>query len=109
MDAMAGLKPVDRRGLDEAALARSVLDKMIYAVGRDPARAGTRDWGVALSLAVRDGIIDCWMESTNRVYRVGSKRVEGMGPLLIAEQREHGYASQQPEFVLRRPKVVVSE
>ncbi len=41
--------------------------------------------------------------------RVGGKRVEGMGPLLIAEQRERGYASQQPEFVLRRPKVVVSE
>lgn len=41
--------------------------------------------------------------------RVGSKRVEGMGPLLIAEQRERGYASQQPEFVLRRPKVIVSE
>ena len=41
--------------------------------------------------------------------RVGSKRAEGMGPLLIAEQRERGYASQQPEFVLRRPKVVVSE
>jgi hypothetical protein len=41
--------------------------------------------------------------------RVGSKRVEGMGPLLIAEQRERGWASQQPEFVLRRPKVIVSE
>ena len=41
--------------------------------------------------------------------RVGSKRVEGMGPLLVAEQREHGFASQQPEFVLRRPKVIVSE
>ena len=41
--------------------------------------------------------------------RVGSARVEGMGPLLIAEQKERGYASQQPEFVLRRPKVIVSE
>jgi molecular chaperone GrpE (heat shock protein) len=41
--------------------------------------------------------------------RVGSMRVEGMGPLLIAEQRERGWASQQPEFVLRRPKVIVSE
>jgi molecular chaperone GrpE (heat shock protein) len=41
--------------------------------------------------------------------RVGSKRVEGMGPLLVAEQKERGYASQQPEFVLRRPKVIVSE
>src|SRR5438477_66157 len=33
--------------------------------------------------------------------RVGSCRVDGMDPLRIAEQREHGYASQQPEFVLR--------
>ena len=41
--------------------------------------------------------------------RVGSKRVEGMSPLLVAEQVERGYASQQPEFVLRRPKVIVSE
>jgi len=41
--------------------------------------------------------------------RVGSAKVEGMGPLLVAEQRERGYASQQPEFVLRRPKVIVSE
>jgi molecular chaperone GrpE (heat shock protein) len=41
--------------------------------------------------------------------RVASKRVEGMGPLLVAEQVERGYASQQPEFVLRRPKVIVSE
>jgi molecular chaperone GrpE (heat shock protein) len=41
--------------------------------------------------------------------RVGSKRVEGMGPLLVAEQVERGYASQQPEFVLRRPKIIVSE
>ena len=41
--------------------------------------------------------------------RVGSARVEGMGPNLVAEQRERGYASQQPEFVLRRPKVIVSE
>lgn len=41
--------------------------------------------------------------------RVGSKRVDGMGPLLVAEEREHGYASQQPDFVIRRPKVIVSD
>ena len=41
--------------------------------------------------------------------RVGSEPVEGMGALHIAGQRERGYASQQPEFVLRRPKVIVSE
>ncbi len=41
--------------------------------------------------------------------RVGATRVEGMGPLLVAGQQQRGYASQQPEFVLRRPKVIVSE
>jgi seryl-tRNA synthetase len=41
--------------------------------------------------------------------RVGACRVEGMDALRIAEQREHGYASQQPEFVVRRPKVIVTE
>jgi molecular chaperone GrpE (heat shock protein) len=41
--------------------------------------------------------------------RVGSRRVEGMDALRVAEQRERGYASQQPEFILRRPKVVVTE
>lgn len=41
--------------------------------------------------------------------RVGSRRMEGMEAYRVAEQREPGWASQQPEFVLRRPKVVVSE
>lgn len=41
--------------------------------------------------------------------RVGSTRVDGLPALMIAETREKGYASQQPEFVLRRPKVIVTE
>jgi hypothetical protein len=41
--------------------------------------------------------------------RVGSRRVEGMGPLLVAQQVETGYASQQPDFVLRRAKVLITE
>lgn len=41
--------------------------------------------------------------------RVGSMRMEGMDGLRIAQQRERGYASQQPEFILRRPKVIVTE
>ena len=41
--------------------------------------------------------------------RVGSTRVDGLPALMIAETREKGYASQQPEFILRRPKVVVTE
>jgi hypothetical protein len=32
-----------------------------------------------------------------------------MDGLRVAQQRERGYASQQPEFILRRPKVLVTE
>jgi len=41
--------------------------------------------------------------------RVGSMRLDGMDGLRVAQQRERGYASQQPEFILRRPKVIVTE
>jgi molecular chaperone GrpE (heat shock protein) len=41
--------------------------------------------------------------------RVGSRRLEGMEPYRVVEQKEHGYASQQPDFVLRRAKVIISE
>jgi molecular chaperone GrpE (heat shock protein) len=41
--------------------------------------------------------------------RVGGKRMEGMDAWRVAEQVEHGYASQQPDFVLKRPKVLVTE
>jgi GrpE len=41
--------------------------------------------------------------------RVGGMHKDGMGPLLVAEQREPGYASQQPDFKLVRAKVIVSE
>lgn len=41
--------------------------------------------------------------------RVGSSRIDGLPALMIAETVEKGYASQQPEFVLRRPKVLVTE
>lgn len=41
--------------------------------------------------------------------RISSRRVEGIDALRIAEQVQPGFASQQPEFVLRRPKVVVTD
>ncbi len=41
--------------------------------------------------------------------RVGGRVVEGTPPGRVVEQVERGYASQQPDFTLRRPKVIVSE
>ncbi|HTK77737.1 MAG TPA: nucleotide exchange factor GrpE [Gemmataceae bacterium] len=41
--------------------------------------------------------------------RVGGLQIEGMEPLRVARQIEPGYASSQPDFVLRRAKVLISE
>lgn len=41
--------------------------------------------------------------------RIGSQRKPDVEPDRILEQRERGYASERPEFVLRRPKVIISE
>jgi molecular chaperone GrpE len=41
--------------------------------------------------------------------RVGSQAAAGLGPQRVAAQVEPGYASQQPDFVLRRAKVLITE
>src|SRR3954470_2318949 len=60
---------------DVAALRRSVVAKLIYAVGRDPHVATERDWFMATALATRDHIIERWMTSTRENYANNGKRV----------------------------------
>lgn len=55
--------------------ARAILDKLVYAVGKDPDHATLHDWYVATALAVRDRLVDAWMASTRRAYRERRKRV----------------------------------
>lgn len=56
-------------------LAAEILEKLTYSVGKDPIVARRYDWLQATILAVRDRIIDTWMESTRGVWREGDKRV----------------------------------
>jgi starch phosphorylase len=60
---------------DVSALRQSVLDKLVYMVGKDPVHARDHDWFVATALAVRDRIVDRWMDATRTTYRDGRKRV----------------------------------
>ena len=69
---------IDSSSLDSAAVdafRQEILKKLIYSVGKDTRSASERDWFFATALAVRDRIIDHWMDSTRRTYRTGSKRV----------------------------------
>ncbi|RIA35983.1 glycogen phosphorylase [Ectopseudomonas oleovorans] len=52
-----------------------ILNKLRYAVGKDPANAYDHDWFEALALATRDQMIDQWEESSAQVDRQGAKRI----------------------------------
>lgn len=53
----------------------SVLRHLIYSVGKDKTHAQARDWNVALSLAVRDRMVEGWIDTTRKVYARKQKRV----------------------------------
>ncbi len=57
------------------ALATEILEKLTYAIGKDPIVARQYDWMQATILAVRDRIIDIWMDSTRTTWRNNDKRV----------------------------------
>ena len=61
--------------MSQEDLKNSVLTHLKYAIGKDAEHATIYDWRVALSLAVRDRMVDRWFEATRATYRVGAKRV----------------------------------
>jgi starch phosphorylase len=56
-------------------LKRSILKRLVYSVGKDTDFAVPHDWFVALTLAVRQRLMDRWMATTKRVYESDAKRV----------------------------------
>ena len=57
------------------ALRRTILSKLTYVIGKDPQSAREHDWFVAAAFAVRDRIVDRWMQSTRRTYVEKRKRI----------------------------------
>jgi glycogen phosphorylase len=68
------IKPAPRAP-DAETIRAEILEKLAYSIGKDPAVAKRHDWLNATILALRDRIIDRWMESTRRAYQTQSKRV----------------------------------
>ncbi|MFV0293503.1 MAG: glycogen/starch/alpha-glucan phosphorylase [Paracoccus sp. (in: a-proteobacteria)] len=56
-------------------LAQSIQDHLTYSIGKDAAHASLLDWRMALSLAVRDRIVEPWFASTRAIYGGHLKRV----------------------------------
>jgi starch phosphorylase len=58
-----------------ADLKNAIESKLIYAVGRDPARARLHDWYAATALAVRDRIVNRWIATTREIEAQRIKRI----------------------------------
>ena len=52
-----------------------MLHHLKSSLGKDPAHASPYDWRLALSLAVRDRVVEPWFESTRATYAAKGKRV----------------------------------
>lgn len=61
--------------LEKEDLKRIILRRLVYSVGKDTDFAVPHDWLVALTLAVRQRLMDRWMATTKRVYDTDAKRV----------------------------------
>ena len=57
------------------SLREDVLHHLTYSLGKDAPNASLQDWRMALSLAVRDRMVDAWFRSTRATYKAGAKRV----------------------------------
>ncbi len=65
----------ERRALTTEAIQAEILEKLTYFIGKDPIVARPHDWLKATIYAVRDRVIDQWMESSRETWRTSHKRV----------------------------------
>src|SRR5512140_1354876 len=65
----------EKPGEDADALRRSILNHLVYTVAKDQYTATDRDFFHALVLAVRDRLIERWMDTMRHYYEHDSKRV----------------------------------
>jgi len=63
------------RVLSVEAIQAEILERLIYSVGKDPIVARKHDWLAATIMAVRDRVMDRWMESSRETWRTSNKRV----------------------------------
>ena len=64
-----------RTAPDGKLLAASIREKLVYGLGKSPEDASKHDWLQAVSLAVRDKIMDRWLDCDRQTKASGGKQV----------------------------------
>jgi len=65
----------DNMGLDAESIKYSLANRLEYSAGKDLYTATDRDWYNVTSYAVRDRLMERWMETMRTYYREDAKRV----------------------------------
>jgi starch phosphorylase len=65
----------DKRGKDRASIRKSLSNRLIYSLGKDPITATHRDWFHTTAYTVRERLIERWMETMRSYYRSDAKRI----------------------------------
>ena len=69
------LPELDHPTLDADSIRRSLYNRLIYTIGKDPITATDRDWFYAAAAVVRERMIERWMETMRSYYVEDRKRV----------------------------------
>ena len=69
------LPELDHPTLDAESIRRSLYNRLIYTIGKDPITATDRDWFYAAAAVVRERMIERWMETMRSYYVEDRKRV----------------------------------
>jgi starch phosphorylase len=75
MQKPAALPELDHPALDAESIRRSLYNRLIYTIGKDPITATDRDWFYAAAAVVRERMIERWMETMRSYYVEDRKRV----------------------------------
>lgn len=65
----------DYLGLDSQSLKHSLANRLEYSAGKDLYTATPRDWYHTVAWAIRDRLMERWMETMRSYYRADAKRV----------------------------------
>ena len=66
---------VDKPAFDTPSIKRSLANRLMYSIGKDPITATERDWFYSSAAVVRERLIERWMETMRSYYREDTKRV----------------------------------
>lgn len=70
-----GAPQYDSPLMDMDSIRNSLSAHMTFAISKYPASATTRDWYESAAFAIRDRLVERWMETMQRYYREDSKRI----------------------------------